>query len=207
MDLPLDIDAVKGFMPHDEGQALGLAAARAFESVPGALACLEVGSYCGKSSVYIGSQLKALGGALYTLDHHRGSEENQPGWEHHDSDTWDEDAGAMDTLPFLRKTLLRSDLEDVVIPVVGKSEQIARHWRSPLAFLFIDGGHSLEPALADYRGWTRHVALGGTLAIHDVFERPEDGGQAPWEIFKLAIASGLFEEVKRVGSLRLLTRV
>lgn len=207
MDLPLDIESVKGFMPHDEGEALALAAAGAFEAVPGGLACLEVGSYCGKSSVYIGSQLKPLGGALYTLDHHRGSEENQPGWEHHDSETWDEEAGAMDTLPFLRNTLLRADLEDVVIPVIGKSVQIARHWQSPLAFLFIDGGHSLEPALADYRCWTPHVATGGTLAIHDVFESSEDGGQAPWEIFKLAVASGLFEETTCVGSLRLLRRV
>ena len=207
MDLPLDIESVKGFMPHDEGEALAFAAKAAFERVPGGLACLEVGSYCGKSSVYIGSQLKAAGGLLYTLDHHRGSEENQPGWEHHDTETWDDEVGAMDTLPFLRRTLWRAGLEDTVVPVVGKSDQIARHWRSPLAFLFIDGGHSLEPAMTDYRSWTPHIAPDGTLAIHDVFERPEDGGQAPWEIFKLAVASGLFEEIQRVGSLRLLRRV
>lgn len=207
MKLPLDIDTVKGFMPPDEGEALALAAADAAKRLPRAFPALEIGSYCGKSAVYIGSQLKPLGATLFTVDHHRGSEENQPGWEHHDDETWDADVGSMETLPFLRRTLWRADLEDTVIPIIGKSDQVARHWTTPLSFLFIDGGHSLEPAMTDYRCWAPHIAQGGTLAIHDVFERPEDGGQAPWEVFKLAVASGLFEEMSRTGSLRLLRRI
>lgn len=203
MRLAIDIDAVKGFMPTDEGEALGAAAALA----PTGLPAFEVGSYCGKSAVYIGTALKPTGGTLFTIDHHRGSEENQPGWEHHDTSTWDEDAGAMDTLPFLRQTLRRADLEDVVVPIVGTSEHVARHWRTPLGFLFIDGGHSIEPATADYRSWTPFVVQGGTLAIHDVFENPADGGQAPFEIFKMAVASCLFEEMDQVGSLKLLRRL
>lgn len=203
MMLPIDIDAVKGFMPADEGEALGDAAALAATELP----ALEVGSYCGKSAVYIGTALKPTGGTLFTIDHHRGSEENQPGWEHHDTSTWDEDAGAMDTLPFLRQTLRRADLESVVVPIVGTSEHVARHWRTPLGFLFIDGGHSIEPATADYRSWTPFIVQGGTLAIHDVFENPADGGQAPFEIFKMAVASCLFEERGQVGSLRLLRRL
>lgn len=203
MRLPIDIDAVRGFMPTDEGDALGNAAAAS----PRGLPALEVGSYCGKSAVYIGTALKPVGGTLFTIDHHRGSEENQPGWEHHDASTWDTEAGAMDTLPFLRQTLRLADLEDVVVPIVGKSEQVALHWRSPLGFLFIDGGHSIEPAVADYRSWTPFIQSGGTLAIHDVFENSADGGQAPFEIFKMAIASALFEETGQVGSLRLLKRL
>ena len=203
MELPIDISTIKGFMPEDEGQALASAAAAAPEGPP----ALEVGSYCGKSAIYIGTALKASGGTLFTVDHHRGSEENQPGWEHHDPDTWDEEAGAMDTLPFLRRSIRLADLEGVVIPVIGTSTHIANHWRTPLGFLFIDGGHSIEPALADYRAWTPFVCAGGVLAIHDVFENPADGGQAPFEIYKLAIASGLFEEIRQVGSLRLLRRL
>lgn len=203
MRLPIDINAVKGFMPADEGGALAQAAAMA----PTGLPALEVGSYCGKSAVYIGTALKPLSGTLFTIDHHRGSEENQPGWEHHDTSTWDEGAGAMDTLPFLRQSLRRADLEDVVVPIVGTSEHVARHWRTPLGFLFIDGGHSIEPATADYRLWTPFIVQGGTLAIHDVFEDPADGGQAPFEIFKMALASCLFEETASVGSLRLLRRL
>jgi predicted O-methyltransferase YrrM len=203
MELPIDIDAVKGFMPQDEGLALGRAAAAA----PTGLPALEVGSYCGKSAVYIGTALKAGGGTLFTLDHHRGSEENQPGWEHHDTSTWDTEARAMDTLPFLRRTLRAAELEDVVIPIIGTSEHLARYWQTPLGFLFIDGGHSIEPALADYRSWTPFIKPGGTLAIHDVFESSADGGQAPFEIFKMALGSALFEETDRIGSLRLLRRL
>lgn len=203
MKLPINMDAIKGFMPEDEGQALAEAARAAPSETP----ALEVGSYCGKSAVYIGTALKARGGTLFTVDHHRGSEENQPGWEHHDAETWDEEAGAMDTLPFLRRSIRLAGLEDVVIPIVGASAHIASHWQTPLGFLFIDGGHSIEPALADYNSWTPFVCAGGTLAIHDVFEDPADGGQAPFEIYKLAIASGLFEETSRVGSLRLLKRL
>lgn len=203
MKLPIDINAIKGFMPGDEGQALAEAAMGAPEGAP----ALEVGSYCGKSAVYIGTALKAQGGTLFTVDHHRGSEENQPGWEHHDPETWNEEVGAMDTLPFLRRTIHLAGLEEVVVPIIGASSHIAIHWRTPLGFLFIDGGHSLEPALADYRSWTPFVCAGGTLAIHDVFENSADGGQAPFEIYKLAIASGLFEETRQVGSLRLLKRI
>lgn len=203
MKLPIDIDAVRGFMPDDEGQALADAAAVAAGDFP----ALEVGSYCGKSAVYIGTALKASGGTLFTIDHHRGSEENQPGWDHHDPETWDSEAGAMDTLPFLRRTLRLAGLEDVVIPIIGSSAHVARHWRTPLGFVFIDGGHSIEPALADYRSWTPFVCAGGTLAIHDVFEDPADGGQAPFQIYQMALASGLFEETRRIGSLRLLERL
>jgi predicted O-methyltransferase YrrM len=203
MELPLDIDSVKGFMPKDEGEALYDAALAMSRFGP----CLEVGSYCGKSAVYLGTACKANNEIMYTIDHHRGSEENQPGWEHHDTDLWDDQAGAMDTLPFLRRTLLASGLEDTVIPIVGRSPIVARHWWMRLALVFIDGGHAREHAMNDYRVWAPHVHKGGTLAIHDVFPDPEEGGRPPFEIYELALVSGLFEEFAAVGSLRLLRRL
>lgn len=198
---PLDLSTVKGFMPHPEGEAL-FAAAMSAPDGP----LLEIGSYCGKSAVYLGSAARARGGRLYTIDHHRGSEELQPGWAHHDPETWDPRAGAIDTLPFLRDTLRRAGLEDCVVPMVGQSGTIARDWATPLAFLFIDGGHGMEPALADYRGWSVHVVPGGLMAIHDVFPDPKDGGRPPYEIYRLALASGRFAEVSATGSLRVLRR-
>jgi MMP 1-O-methyltransferase len=203
MHLPVDIESVKGFLDPDEGRALHNAALEAAPRGP----CLEVGSYCGKSAVYLGTACRAAGGVLFTVDHHRGSEENQPGWEYHDTELWDKGAGAMDTLPFLRDTLRRAGLEETVIPVVGRSVTVARHWRTKLAFLFIDGGHTTKAAFADYSGWTPHLMPGGTLAIHDVFPNPEDGGRPPFEIYKLALAGGLFEEIAAVKSLRMLRRV
>ena len=198
---PLDLATVKGFMPDAEGQALYAAAMTA---PPGPF--LEIGSYCGKSAVYLGVAAQARGNLLFTLDHHRGSEELQPGWAHHDAETWDARAGAIDTFPFLRDTLRRSGLEDCVVPIVGQSAAIARVWATPLSCLFIDGGHGMEPALADYRGWSVHVMPGGLMAIHDVFPDPKDGGRPPFEVYRLALASGLFQEVSAAGSLRVLRR-
>jgi len=196
-------ERAKGFMPPDEGLAL-------YEA---ALACaprsliVEIGSYCGKSAVYLGTAARQAGGLLVTVDHHRGSEENQSGWEHHDPDVVDARTGRMDTLPFLRRTLEQAGLEEHVIAIVGESRAVASFWNTPIALLFIDGGHGEKPAQADYEHWAPHVAPGGRLAIHDVFPDPADGGQAPWHVYERALASGRFREVRAVGSLRILERI
>ena len=143
---------------------------------------------------------------MFTVDHHRGSEEIQPGWEHHDPELVDAQTGRMDSLPFLRRTLEAAALEDVVIPVVGASATVAAHWRTPLSMVFIDGGHAAEPAHADFEGWAPWLVPDGVLAIHDVFASPEDGGQAPYHVWQRALASGDFEDVESVGSLRALRR-
>jgi MMP 1-O-methyltransferase len=197
----------KGFMPADEGDALHDAAVAAGAAVPG-LAFVEVGSYCGRSTVWLGAAARTCGTVVFAVDHHRGSEENQAGWEHHDRDVVDPRTGKMDTLPFFRRTIHDAGLEREVVAVVGQSPDVAAAWRTPLAFLFIDGGHGVEPARLDYEGWTPHVALGGTLAIHDVFPDPADGGRPPYEqIFVPALASGRFALVSATGSLRVLRRV
>ena len=199
--------AATGFMPADEGDALYDAAVAAGVAVPG-LPLLEVGSYCGRSTVWLGGAARAAGTVLFAVDHHRGSEENQAGWEHHDTSVVDPRTGKMDTLPRFRDTIHDAGLEDVVFAVVGQSAAVAAHWASPLAFLFIDGGHGDEPARLDYEGWTPHVAVGGTLAIHDVFPDPADGGRPPYErIYLPAIQSGRFEETSVTGSLRVLRRL
>jgi len=200
-------EAARGFMPPDEGLALHDAAVAAARAVPGA-PLLEVGTYCGRSTVYLGAAARATGTVVVTVDHHRGSEENQPGWEWHEPDLVDPELGVMDTLPTFRRTIFRAGLEDVVVAVVGDSPAVARWWSTPCAFVFIDGGHGEEPADVDYRCWTPHVAPGGTLAIHDVFADPADGGRPPYErIYLPAIRSGRFEETSATGSLRVLRRV
>ena len=199
--------STKGFMPADEGDALHEAALEAAEAVPGA-PWVEVGSYCGRSTIWLGDAARRAGTTLFAVDHHRGSEENQAGWEHHDSDVVDARTGRMDTVPFFRHAIDEAGLEDQVVGVIGRSPVVARHWSTPLAFVFIDGGHGVEPARADYAGWTPHVAPGGTLAIHDVFPDPADGGRPPFEeIYLPAIESGRFELAAVTGSLRTLRRV
>jgi len=203
-ELALD---TKGFMPGDEGDALWDAAVAAAAAVPHA-PMLEVGSYCGRSTIWLGDAAERAGVVLFAVDHHRGSEENQVGWDHHDTEVVDDRIGKMDTLPFFRAAIHDAALEDSVIAVVGKSPLVADAWTTPLSLLFIDGGHGDEPARLDYEGWTPHVAVGGTLAIHDVFPDPTDGGRPPYEqIFRPAVDSGGFELVSATGSLRVLRRV
>jgi MMP 1-O-methyltransferase len=190
-----------GFMPENEGLALHRAALAAARWGP----LLEVGSYCGKSAIYLGAAAQECGSVLFTVDHHRGSEENQPGRPYHDPRLVD-DAGRVDTFPHLRDALAGAELEDVVVAIVGRSATVARHWHTTLAMLFIDGGHSQAAVDADYDGWVPHVMPGGVLAIHDVFPDPADGGRPPFMVYQRALASGGFEEIEAEGSLRILRR-
>ncbi|MGW7455821.1 class I SAM-dependent methyltransferase [Streptomyces sp. NPDC054787] len=196
-------EAAKGFMPVREGLALYGAAA---EAAALGLPLLEVGTYCGRSTILLADAAREAGVAAITVDHHRGSEEQQPGWEYHDPSVVDPEIGLMDTLPTFRRTLHRAGLEDHVIAIVGRSPQVAAAWGGKLGFVFIDGGHTDEHATGDYEGWAPHVAPGGTLVIHDVFPDPADGGQAPYRIYLRALASGAFEEISVTDSLRVLRR-
>ncbi|MFG1700240.1 class I SAM-dependent methyltransferase [Nonomuraea sp. NPDC049309] len=193
----------KGFMPDDEGLALYETACRYGNLGP----IGEIGTYCGKSAVYLGAAARQIGSVVVTVDHHRGSEEIQPGWEHHDPSLIDPRFGKMDSLPFFRETIAAAGLEDEVIAIVGRSEQVAALWNTPLGMLFIDGGHSDEPVTRDYEGWAPHVMTGGALVFHDIYPDPADGGQAPYRVYLRALASGAFAEVAVTGSLRVLERV
>lgn len=201
--LPIDIRAVKGFLATHEGEALHHLAAEASNLGP----CLEVGSYCGKSTIYLASACKLMDSVLFAVDHHRGSEEHQAGEEYHDPALFDDRAQLMDSFCTFRKNIRTADLEDWVVPLVAPSLVAARCWNTPLGLVFIDGGHSPEAAMIDYRCWSRHIVPDGYLAIHDVFADPADGGQAPYDIYKLALASGQFELVELVGTLGVLRRV
>jgi len=193
---------VTGFMPADEGRALYDAAVTYLGDGVG----VEIGTYCGKSTVMLGAAAQQTGGVLYTIDHHHGSEEHQPGWEYHDTTMVDEVTGLFDTLPTLRHTLDAAGLDDHVVAVVGKSSLVARSWRTPLQLLFIDGGHTDAAAQQDFDGWARWVAVGGTLVIHDVFPDPNAGGQAPYRVYRRALDTGAFREVSAIGSMRVLER-
>ncbi|RLV54926.1 class I SAM-dependent methyltransferase [Aeromicrobium phragmitis] len=205
-DLPPDLarlaDFVKGFLPEDEAAALRAAAAR-FATAGGVL--VEIGSYCGKSAIHLGHVARTTGATLVTIDHHRGSEEHQVGWEYHDPELVDPQTGAFETLPSLRRALFAAGLEDVVVPIVGRSTTVSAFWRTPVDLVFIDGGHTDDAAQADYAGWAPWVRPGGALVIHDVFPDPADGGQAPYRVYLRALEDG-FREVAVTGSLRVLSR-
>ncbi|MFJ6432062.1 class I SAM-dependent methyltransferase [Streptomyces sp. NPDC091416] len=195
--------AAKGFMPVVEGLALYAAAA---EAAALGLPLLEVGTYCGRSTILLADAARAAGVTALTVDHHRGSEEQQPGWEYHDPTVVDPEVGRMDTLPTFRRTLHAAGLEDHVVALVGRSPQVAAVWGGRLGLVFIDGGHTDEHANGDYEGWAPQVAEGGLLVIHDVFPDPAHGGQAPYRVYLRALASGAFTEISVTDSLRVLRR-
>lgn len=198
----LHLHQIKGFLEEQEGAALYEHALSASKSGP----CLEIGSYCGKSTVYLAKACQLNQSSLYAVDHHRGSEEHQLGEEYHDPDLFDSSIAKMDSFKAFRRTLQLSKLEDTVVPLVASSELCRRSWATPLSMVFIDGGHSEAMAKADCLGWAEHLKSGGFLAIHDIFEKPEDGGQGPYLGMQAVLENGQFVEHARVLSLAILRK-
>ena len=203
MKLGIDPDQVKGFLEKQEAESLYQFAKKYSSLGP----CLEIGSYCGKSAIYLGAAVKENNQILYSIDHHKGSEEQQPGQEFFDPDLLDETGKGINTLPFFLETLDKADLCDYVVPIVSTSVEASEVWSEPLAMVFIDGGHSDQAANDDYDFWHPHIMQGGLLAIHDVFPNPEDGGRPPFNIYTKAKESGLFKEVDMINSLALLEKL
>ena len=197
----ISANSIKGFLADDEGEALF----RLAQSITGVGPCLEIGSYCGKSTVYIGAACKQTGNILFSVDHHRGSEEHQPGEEYHDVDLLNENKISVNSFPMFQRTLRLAALEENVIPIVTDSRLLARHWRMPLGMVFIDGGHSNESAMHDCVEWSKHIPPGGILAVHDIFPDPQSGGQGPYLAFtKIAAFSEwvFYDQINSLGILR-----
>ena len=203
MELKIEPDSIKGFIDEKEGEALYEYALKYSEKGN----CLEIGSYCGKSALYIGSAVKKNSRLLYSIDHHQGSEEQQPGEEYHDPDLINISGDGINTLPFFIETLERSELKETVIPIISSSEEASKDLDGPFSMIFIDGGHSKEAAIADYTLWSSKLIKGGLLAIHDVFPNPEDGGRPPYDIYCMALESNNFKEIDLIGSLGLLKKI
>jgi predicted O-methyltransferase YrrM len=195
-------DSIKGFLDADEGRALHDHALKAGSLGP----CLEIGSYCGKSTVFLAAGCKKNNSVLFSIDHHRGSEEQQPGEEYFDPELFNPRTGFVDTFSEFRRTLERAELEDTVVPIVCSSVLAARKWAIPLSLVFIDGGHSYESVFSDYNAWAGHIVPGGFLLVHDIYPDPADGGQAPYQIYNLAVASGLFRKITVIKTLGVLQR-
>lgn len=193
---------LKGFMDEAEAQRLFETAKQASKKGP----VLEIGSYCGKSAYVIGCACRETNSVLFSIDHHKGSEEQQPGEEYFDSDLFDKKLARINTVPFFQQTLAASGLEDIVIPIIGTSGKIGRFWATPLSMVFIDGSHSYEAALTDYEVWAPHIKPGGSLVFHDIFLDSEKGGQAPRKVYDLVCKSGDFDVLDMTKTLGVLKK-
>ena len=203
MKLPSHFNSVKGFIDHNEGICLYNYALNSSKKGP----ILEIGSYCGKSTIYIATAAKKYSGCVYSVDHHTGSEENQVGWEYHDIELFDEETGRINSFPEFMRNLRKANLLDTVVPIVSDSSLVSRYWKIPLSMVFIDGGHTMEAAFNDFNNWKDKIIKGGILAIHDVFPNPDDGGRPPYEIYRKALSEENFKEVEALKSLRVLEKL
>ena len=203
MKLPSHFNSVKGFIDHNEGICLYNYALNSSKKGP----ILEIGSYCGKSTISIATAAKKYSGCVYSVDHHTGSEENQVGWEYHDIELFDEETGRINSFPEFMRNLRKANLLDTVVPIVSDSSLVSRYWKIPLSMVFIDGGHTMEAAFNDFNNWKDKIIKGGILAIHDVFPNPDDGGRPPYEIYRKALSEENFKEVEAVKSLRVLEKL
>ena len=203
MKLPSHFNSVKGFIDHNEGICLYNYALNSSKKGP----ILEIGSYCGKSTIYLATAAKEYNGCVYSVDHHTGSEENQVGWEYHDVELFDKETGRINSFPEFMRNLRKANLLDTVVPIVSDSSLVSRYWKIPLSMVFIDGGHTMEAAFNDFNNWKDKIIKGGILAIHDVFPNPDDGGRPPYEIYRKALSEKNFKEVEAVKSLRLLEKL
>ena len=203
MKLPSHFNSVKGFIDHNEGICLYNHALKSSKKGP----ILEIGSYCGKSTIYLATAAKEYNGCVYSVDHHTGSEENQVGWEYHDIELFDEETGRINSFPEFMRNLRKANLLDTVVPIVSDSLLVSRYWKIPLSMVFIDGGHTIEAAFNDFNNWKDKIIKGGILAIHDVFPNPNDGGRPPYEIYRKALSEENFKEVEAVKSLRVLEKL
>ena len=194
-------EEIKGFLDSEEGNALYKFCK--ISHLNGV--CAEIGSYCGKSACYIGYACKEVGSKLYSVDHHKGSEEQQFGEEYFDEEIFDYSKNEVNTLPLFLKNISKFQLDNFIEPVIMSSNDASKVVPNELDFLFIDGSHTFESARSDYKSWVKKLRLGGLLAIHDVYDSEEEGGQAPKEIYLKALDEG-FNLIERRKSLVILRR-
>jgi len=195
-------ERIRGFMDRSEADRLYEVSLEAAAMGP----VLKIGSYCGKSGYVIGSACMQHGSVLFSIDHHRGSEEQQPGEQFFDPDLFDPVLSRVNTLPFFLETIEKTGLGNTIVPVVADSKLAGKMWKTPLAMVFIDGGHSFEAVANDYSIWSSHLIHGGFLVFHDIFWDPEKGGQAPRRVYESAIDSGNFHVLEMTHTLGVLKR-
>jgi len=203
MKIDFDVwDNIKGFMDKDEAKRLYSIALQASKNGP----VIEIGSYCGKSAYIIGSACKENGSILFSIDHHKGSEEQQPGEAYFDPDLFDPKLSRVNTFSFFQEIINMASLEDTVVPIIASSNIAGKMWKTPISMLFIDGGHSFEACYEDFMTWSCHIKPNGFLLIHDIFTDPEKGGQAPRQVYEIALTSGNYEELEMTKTLGVLKR-
>jgi len=146
--------AAPGFLTEREGRFLALAAAAS----PAQGVVLEIGSFKGKSTVGLAGVARRLRLApVVTVDPHSAPARTDPEL-HGEASSWD---------AFLA-TLRTADLAGHVEAHRAYSRDLARDWERPIRLLWIDGDHTYDGTVEDFRLFSPYLAPGAILAMHDV---------------------------------------
>ena len=172
---------------------------------------LEIGSYIGSSTVFMGIEFKKYNNVLFSVDTHRGSSEHQKGMDLFMDEYYDEDVGKLDTFREFRKQVDNMGQSDTVIPIVTDSHILAKYWTTPLSMIFIDGDHDGDAPIRDYDDWIGMLVPGGFMILHDVWMNDEQRSQkgrrdGPYLAVKKALDSGMFSSFGVEGTLGILRR-
>lgn len=182
---------VEGWLTKREGEFLY----RMAREVSGKGAIVEIGSFKGKSTIYLawgakdGSRAK-----VYAIDPHAGTE------------SYKEWLGVGETWAFdeFLKNIEVAGVDDIVVPIVKTSQEAAESWDEPVELIFIDGDHEYKSVETDFKMWFPHLTLGGVMAFHDTvatFEGPRK------VVRKYIYKSRNFKQIGTVDGITFATKV
>jgi hypothetical protein len=180
--------AIEGWLEDAEADLLIATVARAITTHPEAPAVVEVGSYCGRATVVLGSTAAAIDPSgkvrVHAVDSHDGI-----------IGSLDRPIHTTPSLERFRRNVCLSGLSDRVESIVKRSFEV--EWSKPICFLLIDGLHDYPSVAQDFYHFAPTVALGGLIAFHDY---------APyWPGVKTFVdellESGCYEKVGFAGSM------
>lgn len=148
---------IEGWLDEEEADLLLSMCNRALLSLPGESAVVEIGSFCGRSTVVLASVVQSLGAQtkVYAIDSHDGLVGA--------AGQWTTSLGS--TLRVFRRNIAENGLTTVVEAIVKRSYDV--NWDKPIAFLFIDGLHDYGNVSRDFHHFERSVIPGGYIAFHD----------------------------------------
>lgn len=146
------IDSVEGFLVSPDQERWLFRTAR---SLPGEGNIVEVGSFKGRSTCCLAYGCLGSKRTVFAVDTFNG---NAVDFDHRD---FFED---------FRRNIEERGLARYVQPLRGQSVDIAKRWRRPIHFLFIDGSHQYEDVLHDFQAFFPYVVPNGVVALHDVVE-------------------------------------
>lgn len=150
-------------------------------------AVVEVGSYCGRSTVVLGGVVKAVcpGVRVHAIDPHEGEITTSGSQTRFEAPT----------LERFERNIARAGLEEIVQAIPKRSFEV--EWAEPISLLFIDGLHDYGSVSRDFAHFARWVVPGGYVVFDD-YDRTFPGVIA---FVDEVLKSGEYRRVQTVGKL------